>query len=161
MLAIRDYTNTECELNIAKTRLDFLIDKKTKLYRKYFPLVSNTKELMVDGGKKDRDNMAQYLHDLNEVDYGIGMSLSEEITFQQKRIEELTSYLNVMNDHLSKMNGIEYELYYEIVFNATPITKAVEEIAYRNDKDTQTIWKNYYRKIKKYIKKLKYTVNIQ
>ena len=161
MYAIRNYTDTECELNIAKTRLDLLIDKKSKLYRKYFPLTSNIKEIMVDGGKQNNDRMAQYLHDLNEVDYGTGMSLEQEIIYQQERLDTLRNYIDIMHNSLSKMSGIEYQLFYEIVFHGTPISKAVEKIAYENDKDAQTIWKNYYRKIKKYVKKLKYTVFIQ
>ena len=62
--------------------------------------------------------------------------------------------MDKLDDILSKMTGIEYELFYEIVYNGTNITKAVEHIAYENDKEPQTIWKNYYRNIKKEIKKI-------
>ena len=38
METIRTYTNTKCELEIAKIRLSFLMDKKEQLYAKYFPV---------------------------------------------------------------------------------------------------------------------------
>ena len=50
MDAIRTYTNTKCELEMAKTRLSLLLDKKEELYAKYFPInqkIKNTKECMV------------------------------------------------------------------------------------------------------------------
>ena len=59
-----------------------------------------------------------------------------------------------MSESLSKMSGIEYRLYYDIIVNGTRISKAIEKIATETDKDTQTIWKNHYRKIKKEVKKV-------
>lgn len=161
MFTIRSYTDTECELNVAKARLDLLIDRRTKLYTKYFPVTSNTKEVIVDGGNCENDKMALYLHELNEIDYGTGMSLAQEIVYQQCIVDNLNFYLKIIDNSLSKMKGIEYQLFYEITHSNKSITQVVDSIAEQFDKDTQTIWKNYYRKIKKYVKKLKCTVKIQ
>lgn len=155
MLTIHNYTDTKCELEIAKTRLNFLMDKKEKLYCKYFPLTPKLKEVIVDGGEENKDKMADYLHELHEIDIGTGMSLADEIKYQQKNIDKSQSYLNKMSNTLSQMKGIEYQLYYEIVVKGINITKAVENIAEQNNKDTQTVWKNHYRKIKNDIKKIK------
>lgn len=155
MYAIRNYTNTKCELEMAKTRLNLLMDRKEKLYCKYFPITSKTKEVMVDGGTKNNDKMADYIHELYEVDIGTGKSLAEEITYQQQNVDKLQGYLNNMADSLSKMTGIEYQLFYEIVYKGVNITKAVENIADINNVEPQTIWKNYYKKIKKYVNKVK------
>ena len=152
MYIIRTYTNTKCELEMAKTRLNLLMDRKEKLYCKYFPITSKPKELIVDGGEKDNDKMALYLHELHTVDVGTGKSLAGEIDEEQDNINNLQNYINVMESTLAKMSGIEYDLYFEIVVNGTPITKAVDKIAEKYDKDTQTLWKNHYKKIKKYIK---------
>lgn len=154
MYTIQTYTNTKCELEMAKNRLNILTDRKEKLYCKYFPITSKLKEFMVDGGEKNNDKMADYLHELYLVDVGTGMSLAGEIEEQQKNIKELENYLNIMDTALSKMTGIEYSLYYEIVVNGFNITKAVDKVAETYDKDSQTIWKNHYKKIKKDIKKL-------
>ena len=62
--------------------------------------------------------------------------------------------MNSMNDSLSKMKGIEYQLYYEIVVKGVNVTKAVENIADKNNKDTSVIWKKYYKKIKKDVNKI-------
>lgn len=154
MLTIQIYTDTKCELEMAKTRLSWLMDKKERLYCKYFPLVSNLKNEMVDGGNKNNDVMADYIHELHEVDIGTGKSLAEEIKYQQENVNILQSYLNDMSTSLSKMTGIEYQLYYEIVVKGVGISKAVGNIAELSCKDTRTIWKNYYSKIKKDIKKV-------
>lgn len=157
MLTIRNYTDTECELEIAKSRLDLLIDKKTKLYRKYFPITATTKELMVDGGEENTDKMADYLHELHEIDYGTGKSLEEEIIYQQETVDKLRGYLDIMSDSLSKMKGLEYQLFYEIVYNGVNVTKAVENISSKYNTDVSTVWR-VYKRIKKYVKKLKMLV---
>jgi hypothetical protein len=139
---------------MAKTRLNLLMDRKEKLYCKYFPITSHIKEVMVDGGCKNNDKMADYLHELHEVDIGTGKSLAEEITYQQQNVDKLQGYLNNMADSLSKMTGIEYQLFYEIVYKGVNITKAVDNIADANNIEPQTIWKNYYKKIKKYVNRV-------
>lgn len=154
MFTIRSYTDTKCELEMAKTRLSLLMDKKEKLYCKYFPITPTLKEVMVDGGQRNNDKMADYLHELHELDVGTGKSLADEIVYQQQNVDKLQGYLNNMNESLSKMTGIEYQLYYEIVVKGVNVTKAVENIADKNDKETRTIWKNYYNKIKKDVKKI-------
>lgn len=162
MFAIRTYTNTKCELEIAKNRLNFLLDKKERLYHKYFPIVSKLKDISVQNSSHEKDKMTNYLHELHEVDIGTGKSLHDEIIYQQENIRTLEMYLNDMTTVLSQLKGVEYRLYYEIVVNGLNISNAVETVAEWAGKDTQTIWKNYYKKIKKEIKKLvKYTVKIQ
>ncbi len=154
MFTIQTYTNTICELEMAKKRLNLLMDRKEKLYCKYFPLTPTLKSDVVDGGEKNNDKMADYVHELHEVDIGTGKSLAEEITYQQENVDKIQSNVNDMNSILSKLTGIEYELYYEIIVKGMGISKAVDNIAERYDKDTRTIWKYHYRNIKRYVKKV-------
>lgn len=163
MYAIRNYTNTKCELEMAKTRLNLLLERDKELYHKYFPTSSNPKEIVVDESTENTSKMADYLYELHDIiDVGTGMSLASEIKYEEENIKKLECYLKKMDETLSKMTGIEYELFYEIVYLGTSITKAIELLAERNNKDTQTIWKNHYRKIKKDIKKIiKFSSKIQ
>lgn len=155
MIAIHTYTDTKFELEITKIRLNMLIDKTEVLYAKYFSTTSTLKEIIVDSGKKNTDNIAEYIYELYDVNMlGTSMSLADEITFQKENIKKLENYLNQMTIKLSKMNGIEYKLYYEIVVKGIGISKAVENIASEYSKEPRTIWKNYYNKIKSDIKKL-------
>ena len=154
MYAIRNYTNTKCELEMAKSRLSLLMDRKEKLYCKYFPVTAKLKDVVVDGGEKNNDKMAEYLAELYEVDIGTGKSLAGEIEYEQEHITRLQDCINNLNDSLGKMTGIEYQLFYEIVYKGIKITKAVENIADINDIEPQTIWKNYYKKIKRYLYKI-------
>ena len=155
METIRTYTNTKCELEMAKARLSLLMDRKEQLYCKYFPMTAKIKEDVVSGGQRNNDKMADYVHELHEVDIGTGRSLADEIDYQREGVERLQQYVNQMNDTLAKMNGIEYALYYEIVVKGVRISRAVSIIAERYNRDDRTIWQYYYSKIKKEIKTLK------
>ena len=152
--SIRTYTNTKCELEIAKARLGWLMDRKEQLYCKYFPITAKLKDDVISGGDKNNDKMDRYLSELYDVDIGTGNSLAAEIELQRALVERLNSFINEMTDALSRMSGIEYELYYEIVVNNKRVTRAVEHIAERYDLDTRTIWKYYYSKIKKDVENL-------
>jgi hypothetical protein len=154
METIRTYTNTKCELEIAKARLGWLMDRKEELYCKYFPITARLKDDIIRGGEQRNDKMDRYLAELYDVDIGTGLSLADEIDQQRAIVERLATFITVMTDALSRMVGIEYELYYEIVVNRKRITRAVEYIAEKYDKDTQTIWKYYYPKIKKDVENL-------
>lgn len=164
METIRTYTNTKCELEMAKARLSLLMDRKEQLYCKYFPITARIKDDVIVGGTKDNDKMALYVHELNEVDIGTGRSLAQEIDYQRGVVDKFKKYLNEMSDMLGKMRGIEYSLYYEIVVNGVSTSKAVSYVAERYNKDDHTIWKYHYNKIKEDVKKLKKvsesTVNI-
>lgn len=69
------------------------------------------------------------------------------ISMQQNIIEQIEK-------DISNLSGIENKLYKEIVINGTSISKAIEKVAYEEDKDVSTIWKNYYPNVKKRIDKL-------
>lgn len=154
METIRTYTNTRCELEIAKARLGWLMDRKEELYCKYFPITAKYKEDVISGGEHRNDKMDRYLAELYDVDIGTGLSLAEEIDQQRAIVDRLNTYLANMTDALSRMVGIEYELFFEIVVNHRRITRAVEYIAEKYDLETRTIWKCYYSKIKKDVENL-------
>lgn len=154
METIRTYTNTKCELEMAKARLSLLMDRKEQLYCKYFPMTQTIKEDVVSGGQRNNDKMADYVHELHEVDIGTGRSLADEIEYQREGVEKLQQYLSLMEDTLSKMKGIEYALYYEIVVKGVRISRAVSIIAERYNKDDRSIWKYHYSKIKKDLRTL-------
>ena len=154
METIRTYTNTKCELEMAKTRLRLLMDRKEQLYAKYFPVTQKLKEDIVKGGEVDKDKFARYLYELYNVDIGTGNSLAQEIEYQRELVDQLNSYVNAMSDTLGKMSGIEYALYYEIVVKGVRISRAVSNVAEEYGKEDQTIWKYHYPKIKKEIKKV-------
>jgi hypothetical protein len=130
------------------------MDRKEQLYCKYFPITAKFKDDIISGGEQNNDKMDRYLHELHDVDIGTGNSLAAEIDYQRKVVDKLKACLAEMTTALEHLTGIEYELYFEIVVNQRRITKAVEYIAEKHDRDTQTIWKYYYPKIEKDIKSL-------
>lgn len=155
MITLHNYTNTICSLKIAESRLNLLLDEKSKIYTKYFPISPNIEKERVQGGEMSADKkMVAYLTEILEKDYGTGKSLEEEIKEQQEQVKKYQESIKIMTDTLKMMNGIEYNLYYEIVINGNSISKAIKLIAEKYNLEEQTVWKNYYRKIKKDIKKI-------
>ena len=152
MDAIRTYTNTKCELEVAKARLSLLMDRKEQLYCKYFPVTQQLKSDVIKGGEKDKDKFASYMYELYNVDIGTGKSLADEIDYQRAVVDKLTYYVNVMSETLGKMTGIEYNLYYEIVVRGVRPSRAVSNIAEQYNLDDSAIWKYHYSKIKKDLK---------
>lgn len=62
--------------------------------------------------------------------------------------------LSCMDKHLKELQGIENALYYEIVVKGNHVTRAVDIVAFKVDKDVSTIWKHYYPKVKKKLEEL-------
>lgn len=154
METIRTYTNTKCELEMAKARLGLLLDRKEQLYCKYFPITQRIKEDVISGGDNKNDKMDRYLYELYDVDIGTGKSLAEEIEYQRSVVDKTTRYIADMEETLNKMVGIEYALYTAIAVKGMRISRAVEYIAEEYNRDVKTIWKYHYPKIKKDVKKL-------
>ena len=84
---------------------------------------------------------------INEKD--LNLEKEELIHIIQVQKESIYSIEN----NLKNLTGIEYKLYYEIAVKGTNITKAVEKVAFDEEKDVSTIWKNYYPKVKKILNK--------
>lgn len=164
METIKTYTNTKCELEMAKTRLSLLMDRKEQLYCKYFPVTQKLKEDVIKGGERDKDKFASYLYELHNVDIGTGRSLAQEIDYQRDVIDRNKRALAEMTEILKKTTGIEHELYKAIVIDCISKTQAVKRVAEAYEKEERTIWKYHYSKIKKDLKNLEKvitsTVNI-
>ena len=160
METIRTYTNTKCELEMAKARLSLLMDRKEQLYCKYFPITAKIKEDVVSTSRSHNDKMADYVHELYDVEIETGQSLGDEIEYQRAVVDRLQRCINDMSETLSKMTGIEYSLYYEIVVKGVKISRAVSNVAEQYGKDDHTVWKYHYSRIKKDVKKLKKCLHI-
>lgn len=109
-----------------------------KILRNY----SNTKNelemvhLKIEAVKRREDMLKQTKENLN--DYAT----------------KLTEIIKTMDQKLGQLNGIEYTLYHEIVVRGKNVTKAVDYVALKYDKDVSTIWKSYYPKVKEIIDEL-------
>lgn len=79
----------------------------------------------------------------------------ENLLNEEKVLRETIKFYinktNTIKNNISNLKGIEYELYTEIVINGLNVSKAVEKVAEKNEKDVSTIWKNYYPKIKTFL----------
>lgn len=154
MRVLKTLVNTQYELNIAKTRLDYLLGKKEEIYTKYFPITSKIKDVPVQSSTKDNDKMALYLAELNDVNEITGKSLEQEIEEQRNEVNLLRYYINLMNNNLENLTGIEYEIYKNVVVKGFSITKSVEKVAEKYNKEPSTIWHVNYPRIKKELKKI-------
>lgn len=155
MIATLNYTNTKLDLESAKARLNLLMDKKEELYCRYFSISSKIKEVVIDGGQRNNDKMADYLHELTKINPLTGKSLEQEINDQLIVVQKLEYYLKRMENTLNTYTGLEADLYKEIVVNGLKISKAVEKVAEKYNKDVSTVWRLYHKTVKKDVYLLK------
>ncbi len=136
-MILKTYNNCKCELEVAKHRLSYLIDRKNELFKQIGTDIDIYNELLM------------------RVDVHNGMSLEGEIEQQYKIIQNLKRCIKAIEYEMRNLKGIEYALYCEIVLDGTPITRAVEKIALENYIDISTVWRNYYPHIKYKVKEIK------
>ena len=160
MIVIPTYTNTKCELEILRTRLDLCLSRKEQIFYKYFPLTVKMKDVL-NGNHNNNDMMASFLHEYHEIDIGTGQSLADEIKTLTFEVNRLSNVLYQMKISLEEMKGVCYNLYSYVVNDGYHISKAVRKVAEETGKDENTIWVNYYPKIKKELKKIKKFTNIK
>lgn len=151
MQAIITYNNTKHELEIEQIRLDNLLDKKALLHSKYFSVTSKPSETGIQSGSF-KDKYAQFMIEFTKINKDTGMSLEQELMGQKSTVNKLTKILDKMTDNLLQLQGLEYELYSQIVVKRNNITKAVEKTAEIYGVDVSTVWRCYNKKIKKIIK---------
>lgn len=101
-----------------------------------------------------------YLNDLQlEIDILEKIKRENDKDKIDKIIKQKEELIEKCKSNLSQfsINSIEYRLYYKILQGKKP-SQAVEEIAEENMQNNikpssvNTIWKNYYKKIKKFCK---------
>lgn len=154
MIAIRNYGDTKNELEIAQNRLNLLLDRKEELYTKYCGISTpNLDDVKIQTSHVNNNKMADYIYELTRIRKN-GLSLEQDIEQQQNTVSKLKYYLNIMKHNLKTMKSIEYKLYYAIVVEARGITGGIDQVSFEANKDVSTIWRVYYPKIEKEIKKL-------
>lgn len=82
-------------------------------------------------------------------------NLEVEKNLLENYVEKLKKCILEIEKNLKELTGIEYQLYYEVVVNGLNVTKAVDKVAYKYDKDVSTLWKSYYPNVKAKINLLK------
>lgn len=165
MQELKSYNNTYHAYCIEKLELQRLEDQKEQIRSKYFKTsqaspktirfkkynpktklveevvgVDETFYLKTFGNYED--NYVAYMSELEND------NILQNIEIQKNRVQRLKYYLNKMQYHLSKLEGIEYELFYAIVYDNLSVSKAVEQIATKNYFSQKHIWEHYYPKIK-------------
>lgn len=81
------------------------------------------------------------------------VKINQEKELLNNYVTKLKNNLFLMEENLKQLDGIENKLYYQIVIKGLNVTKAIDKVAFDEDKDVSTIWKVYYPKVKDQIKK--------
>jgi hypothetical protein len=150
---IINHTNTKYELEITKTRLDLVINKKIELYQKYVGIKSPSLEEK-SNNNFSCDKFALYVNEITKTNEVTGMSIEEEITNLLKSMNKMKLVLSKIECDLKQLKDIESRLYRKIVIDGYRVSKAVEEVASESYYSQQHIWR-FYDNIKEYIRKLK------
>lgn len=154
MIVFRTYNDTYHEYKIELLNLERLEEQKNEIKNKYFKITSSSDSNINTSNEYD-DKYTRYMIELEKT------NIDEKIEIQKNKVNKLKYYLNCMEYHISKLKGIEYQIFYEVIYNNKNISKAIEYVAEINDKEPQTIWKLYYVKIKNELTKFKKSDNIQ
>lgn len=149
MQTLKTYNNTKHELEIEAARLELIKDKIDRLRGIYFPMTTSVSEAR---GSGNSDHYLEYLIKITKVDPETGMSLDEQYKSQLKVVNKLEKVLNRMTEHLAELEGIEYELYFQIVVKGNSISKAVDKTAEVYDVEPRTVWRCYNKNLKKILK---------
>lgn len=158
MKPIQTYNNLKHELEIEKSELSILLDKKDELHSKYFKITS-TPGTEISKNHSMSDKFANYMIELTK-NTDNSPSLQESIEKQSKIVEKLEKSLNDMTTNLVNLQGIEYELYSQIIVKngnlksgqRPSITSAVERTAEIYNVNVRTVWRVYNKKIKNLLK---------
>ena len=111
----------------------------------------------VMGGDIEKDkNIVNYLDKVNYNNYrtigGESFSINEYIDKMNKEIDELEKIIEIYNKELKdNCSDISKELYILIKMQGYNPTKAVNLIAKEKNILLRNVWKNHYKKIKKYL----------
>lgn len=158
MKPIQTYNNLKHELEIEKSELSILLDKKDELHSKYFKITSTPgTEILKNHSMSDK--FANYMIELTKNTDNFP-SLQESIEKQSKIVEKLEKSLSDMTANLVNLQGIEYELYSQIIVKngnlksgqRPSITRAVERTAEIYNVNVRTVWRVYNKKIKNLLK---------
>ena len=109
------------------------------------------------GGDIEKDkNIVNYLDKVNYNNYrtigGESFSINEYIDKMNKEIDELEKIIEIYNKELKdNCSDISKELYILIKMQGYNPTKAVNLIAKEKNILLRNVWKNHYKKIKKYL----------
>lgn len=152
---LQSYSNTLIELKVAQKRLQYLRNRKEELFTLYIM----PKAMQVDqiGGQNMphyTDNVMRYVTAVNSPGEK-GISLNDEIIQEERHINHLTTLLEAMTEAVVKLDGIEMELFVQIMINGMKATKAVEKVAEARGYSTETIWHNYYPKVRAEIQRIR------
>lgn len=145
-----NYNNLYYYYNIELLNLKILEEEKEQIRVKYFKITTSYNNM--PSSSNDYDNKYEnFMIEMEEKD------ILNKIQKQKNIVNRLNYYIKKMDYCLSKLDGIEYRLFYKVI-NGINISKAIEEIVEENtannDKiqDATIIWKKYYPNIKEEIK---------
>ena len=113
MKAMKNYINTQCDLDLARTRLDVLLEKKENIQRAYIMAGYKT-SLKPNAQSFEAQNMSLYIRELLDKNPATNQSLIQEIVWARKEIRILEQTLDQMKKILYRMNGIARELFVEV-----------------------------------------------
>lgn len=155
MCDFKNYVDTKLELDLNRTRLNLLEEQKESIFNKYFPTTAKIKQVVISKTNKENDAYIGYMHEINKKNNTTGLNINEEIIFLNENIKRLERHLKKMDEIIHNLEGLEYELFYNIICEGKRVTAVVYILADKYNYDERTIWRTYNKKIKKYVETLK------
>lgn len=125
---MKNYYDTQKELEVAEIRLNVLQNKKNILFEKMMPKASQIKEIVTSGGKQE-DAYAKYITEVYDLD--------KEIELKQNEVNMLKYNLKKMEITIREMKELEEKVFVMRYIDNKKVKHIARELNYTE--------KNIYR----------------
>lgn len=125
---MKNYYDTQKELEVAEIRLNVLQNKKNILFEKMMPKASQIKEIVTSGGKQE-DTYAKYIAEVYELD--------KELELKKNEVNMLKYNLKKMEIAMREMKELEEKVFVMRYIDNKKVKHIARELNYTE--------KNIYR----------------
>ena len=141
---MKNYYDTQKELEVAEIRLNVLQNKKNILFEKMMPKASQIKEIVTSGGKQE-DTYAKYIAEVYELDKEIELKKNEVnmIKYNLKKMEIAMREMKELEEKVFVMRYIDNKkvkhIARELNYSQENIYKILNTIKEKVQKNTKTL----------------------
>lgn len=127
---MKNYYDTQKELEVAEIRLNVLQNKKNILFEKMMPKASQIKEIVTSGGKQE-DAYAKYIAEVYELD--------KEIELKQNEVNMLKYNLKKMEIAMREMKELEEKVFVMRYIDNKKVKHIARELHYSQENIYKTL----------------------
>ena len=138
------YSECQVEYQVLSTRYNYLMNKKAEISQMLLGIHSPSLEKI--GGSNPSElghKVILFNEEINVKKQPNGKTINEEMMDLEKKMDRLVEIMKEIESVISRIRGIEAQLFYQIMINGLKPTEAVEKVARENYISQETAWRKY------------------